>query len=708
MARQKDYDRANHEALAAVAMAFAPATDVPRDRALVKTAITLLLLNFSEKPFNRAEAVKVICDHGSLPELRHGLANDLFEKLILAEIIKPQSEKDNPYYKFGEEFSQKIGDEQNRIDNLIEQVIRDLFDNVSFPQNMMYQLRKEMLFAISRLMETYGKEYAYQIAGRIDAPVIVQYEELVKICQNVISRQMEKYIKPANMAEAIAELFKQKEPHFAKFVFALTQNYYYLRLLGLGGGLATLSEERFKGSEFFIDTNLLFPFLLSESRHHRSILELMEIAQQLNISLYETEITLEELRNLIKYNITILAKAYDEVPDDLVPNTNSVLLWAYRRQKAENSALKPEEFLSRFLSVRDELANEWGITIFDDPIEYKITPEELNRTKKIINESSMKIRWGKPKNESSQEHDAHLYYVVLAERNRSGDKSAWLLTLDRSLSHAAKKLQPKDAIPFCMTLDGFLHIISPYVRADHQQSFSDIFVELVGNNLFPFEETINIDDFLMFTDFDLSIRNLPSEDVKKVMRKVKRQLDGEVPSPDNRSKVAYEVQKALSDPTLKYRTKLEEEIKEQSTKIESLESEKTLEQKKHELEKQQLYTQFESQLEELHRKINELSEEEGEKSVAIEQLTKGHRTLKYLLTVIVSFILLALIAVSVWFIPDDWIGWVKKQILFKITISASLTFIWLMILVRAKSIQIFLGLLALLATIFAAVAAFSG
>ncbi len=706
MVKEREYEHACREALAAVAMAFAPATNIPRERALVKAAITLILLNFGNNTFKRGQAIKTICDHGNLPELRDNLAESLFDNLISSDIIRPQSKGDDPDYRFEESFSQKINAEQNHVDNLIEQVLRDLFDNTNFPQDMMPQLRKEMLLAISHLMEAYGKQYAYQVAGRVDKPIVVQYNELLNICKSSISKKMAQYIKSTDMAGAIAELFKQKEEHFAAFVFALTQNYYYLRLLGLGGGLEALSEERFKGSTFFIDTNLLFPFLFEESRHHRSILELMDIVQQLDISLHETEITLDELRTVINHHRNVFAKVYDEVPEGLVATTNNILLSAYRRQKGRKPDLKPEEFLSEFLDVRKRLENEWGITVFDDPIEYSINPKEIAHTRKIINESSIKIRHGISKGDLSQEHDSHLYYVILAERKRSGENSAWLLTLDTSLFYAAKQLQPEEATPFCMTLDGFLHIISPYIRADHQKSFSDVFVELVGNNLFPFEETIRIDDFLMFTDFDLSIRNLPPEDVKKVIRHVKRQLDGGIPSPDSQAKVAYEVQKALSDPTLKYRTTLEEEIKRRDYMIEQILEERKIDQQKSELEIQKIETCHKSQFTELNLKLNEMDRKNKEDSSQITCLIKRLERNRYFLKVLFSFVLCGSIGIGIWFLPQRYLVFTQKVLLFKMTLSAIALFGFLCILVRTKMTVAILIILSVLSALFCGWVAF--
>ena len=70
-----------------------------------------------------------------------------------------------------------------------------------------------------------------------------------------------------------------------------------------------------------------------------------------------------------------------------------------------------------------------------------------------------------------------MFLLISAERADFGDKSAWLLTLDTSLADAATRLQNASEPSFCMSLDGFLQIMSPYVRADHTQSFADLFVE---------------------------------------------------------------------------------------------------------------------------------------------------------------------------------------------------------------------------------------
>jgi len=695
------YDHTGREALAAAAMAFAPATEVPRERALIRSAIVSLLLNFGDSGFKRSEGIKAICGHGNLPELRVEIGQVLFDKLVSDNILQAEEPEQDGNFRFDAEFSKNAYAEQDRIDTLVDQVISDLFETGGLPHAVIPRLRKELLLVLARLMAEYGKEYAYQVAGRTEEPIVVQRKELVAICQRTMSQKMGEYVTSDKMADAITELFGRKEPHFAAFVFALTQNYYYLRLLGIGGGLEFFSEGRFGGSRFLLDTNMLLPFLLEESRHRRSVLELMEIAEQLNISLHETEITLEELRRVVQYNRTDLAKAFDEVPDELVPNTQSVLLRAYRARRRGEPNLTVQEFLGQFLDVRGTLENEWGVTVFDDPVERTIDSKELNRTEGIINESSVTVRHRK-KGKASLEHDAHAYYVVLAERKRSGDKAAWLLTLDRSLPHAAKKLQPKGSVPFCMTLDGFLHIISPYVRADHQQSFAEMFVELVGNNLFAPEEVIEIEDFLMFTDFDLSVRQLPAVDVKKVIRRVKGALDGGVPLQSERERVAYEVQKALSDPTLKYRTALEEDLKQREAQIKALKEAQDRDREKHDLQVQRIESKQRAKLEELNRKLGAMAEKSKQYEVQMERILKKHKMAWFLFKAFLSLALLGGAVRGCWWFIDSQSNSVTDPLLCKVSVAVAAGAALVGIISPKRWLSVALFILAVLGFLYSA------
>ncbi len=359
-----------------------------------------------------------------------------------------------------------------------------------------------------------------------------------------------------------------------------------------------------------------------------------------------------------------------------------------------------EEYLLEFLNVREHLEKDWGITVFDDPIEREIDTKELSQTKKIMSECSERIR-RRIKPDAALEHDAHLYYVVVAERRRFGNKAAWLLTFDTSLPRAARKLQGKDAVPFCMTIDGFLQIISPYVRADHEQSFAEMFVELVGNNLFPAEKIIEIDDFLMFTDFDLSVRRLPGEDVKKVIRRVKVALDGSIPLDAERQRVAYEVQKALSDPTLKYRTKLEEALKEKESQIKLNEEARERDRQKHDLEVESMESKHRTEFEELNRKLAVMTERGKQYEVQIEGILKKHRVAWFCFKAFGGIVVLALLVRGSWWLVDASSEVVVRPLLCKVSVLVAGVATWVAIISPRRLLSVVLFVLAALTGLYA-------
>ena len=196
-------------------------------------------------------------------------------------------------------------------------------------------------------------------------------ESSVAICRRAMVDSPIPVFTPEMMADAIAELFARREPHFAQFVFSLTQCYYYMRLMGLDGGLQQLSADRFQGAEFFLDTNLLIAFLFEHSRHHRSVLELWELCQQQHISLHTTESTLEELRRVADYHQSIKA-VFDAVPDDLVDKTHSVFLRTYRYQRKTDLGLTVDAFFESIADARDQLKRGWGVTVLDETVEHNV------------------------------------------------------------------------------------------------------------------------------------------------------------------------------------------------------------------------------------------------------------------------------------------------------------------------------------------------
>jgi hypothetical protein len=60
-------DQVKREVLAATALAYAPATDIPRERALAQVAISSLTAAYGETAFTTEQALEEICGHGNSP-----------------------------------------------------------------------------------------------------------------------------------------------------------------------------------------------------------------------------------------------------------------------------------------------------------------------------------------------------------------------------------------------------------------------------------------------------------------------------------------------------------------------------------------------------------------------------------------------------------------------------------------------------------------
>jgi uncharacterized protein YbcI len=698
--------RADRDCLAAVAMAFAPATEVPRERALLRSAIHSLLNTFGSNSFRQSEAVDAIADHGRLPELRPHVVAPLFDRLQMAGIVRKLDEEDDPSFQLDRDFMDKTRDESSRVEGLIAKVVADLFSDISLTSDQKVMLTRDMLLVIAEVMERFGRQYAYQVAGRADGPISVDRRDFVGICKGVLARNNIAGVSPERMADAVAELFASREPHIALFVFSLTQNYFYMRLLGIAGGLAQLNQNRFEGAEFYLDTNIAIACLLQESRHHRSMIELQEVAQHMKVSLHISELTLEELKGVVDHHRSALAKTYDFVPDELVASTRNAFLRSYRERKLRDKDLTPERFLATFSDARQALDSGWHVTVMDEPVEKTVPPTDFSGTRKTLEEFSRQVRHISKK-DHALDHDAHMYYVILSERSRYGDKAAWLLTLDTSLPQAAVVLQGPDAVPFAMTLDGFLQVMSPYVRSDHQQSFAEMYVELVGRNLFPPEEVIQLDDFLLFTDMDLTIQCLPAEDVKKVIRQVKRNLDGKSVSSADKQRVAYEVQKALADPTLKYRVALQQEITLQQKMLDELNEERRQEQRnreqgeeRHRLELERTKREFGTQVADLKVSVHRLEDRANTSEVGLRAEAQRTARLKYALKIVIWGIILGLLAGLAWLVPQQWLSFVKAPLAFRCGICVSAVSAWTGILSKIKSVEVLAFVIVAIGTLF--------
>ena len=92
------------------------------------------------------------------------------------------------------------------------------------------------------------------------------------------------------------EFLKSGDPDDLKLKFCLSQGYYFAQLVGFqNGGFSPLAEEAFKGTCFYLDTNVLLYGLLPDRDDMAVFAELLTLAKRLGISLVVTEATIRRL-----------------------------------------------------------------------------------------------------------------------------------------------------------------------------------------------------------------------------------------------------------------------------------------------------------------------------------------------------------------------------------------------------------------------------
>ena len=219
--------------------------------------------------------------------------------------------------------------------------------------------------------------------------------------------------------------------------------------------------------------------------------------------------------------------------------------------------------------------------------------------------------------------------------------------MDTSLPYAAIDIQEKSSIPFCITLDGFLHIISPYVRIEEQSTFADLFYSLVTRNFSPADEVISLDDLLMFTDHHHSIRHSDPEYLKRIVRHVQNTIDQNLPQEERQKHIAYELQKALSNPDLKIDDRRDKKIKQQEKEIGLLKERMSENERKLNLEKIEIESKhateiagLKNDMHYLRSDLNDFSKKKVEDDIKHQRTNKVNRIT---IEVLASLVLLGIV-----------------------------------------------------------------
>lgn len=547
-----------------------------------------------------------------------GLMEGLVEFELRKSLLRLQSEDKvelSPEHKvFLKETNRKdLEVEISEANNLLKRVSDRVYKLVINHRNEK-ELTRSFLEFVSIVFARFGDQWIKSISRDSVQKDFLREADLSEIYRNIASKHGLPKVQRDSLKALSLRFFEENDPDYNQLKFNLGQSFYITKVLGLNIQEDLFSQNIWKGSLFYLDTNVIFSLLLLEARSNRTLKEFSKICNKIGISLGCSHETIEEIKRVVAYYKNNI-KFFDEIPETLASKIKGTFFETYREEKRKNSKFNVEDLFKPFEDLSKILPGQFGINIIDEAkfIALSRRAEKEKAIQNIFNAKSIEIRKRK-KSDPSLIHD--VFHYLLVEEERKMNEKTWFLSFDASLPYVAADLQKSGEPPFCSKPDTLMQYFSLFLQGEEEiKDFSEAFSIMVAGQLFPSKKIFDIRDFEMFTDMDVEIGQMSPVDIEAALLHVKQTvLKGAVYSRSDFEKVAYELKKVFSA-----RKDKDEIVKRQS---DILEAERRVFQ-----EEKGAYI---SQIEELKQTLNSQNQElarikEGEIVKRREKRLKGQR-----------------------------------------------------------------------------------
>ncbi len=396
-----------------------------------------------------------------------------------------------------------------------------------------------------------------------------------------------------------------RTPEFTTLKWNMSQNYYISKSLGFDPTGTLLSEELFQNAIFYLDTNILIAALGPELRNFNTILAIITACKRLNIEFRICEISILELKIWASRQHQLLEKVLDQIPTETAPKVRSSILQLFNEKKAMNSEITVSDIMSPFEDPKEHLPKSLDADYEDDTWfdENKDSPEIRKFANKIA-QKYLALR-KRNKHEKSALHDSLLMNWI-SKKIKDENEKAWLITMDTSLT--SLKVPSMDRT-CAVNLDSIVQWLSP-LGSSTQESFEEVFAEMIKNWLLPQERVFDLEDFLLFDELNMNCKSLPAEDVEECLRFIRKNAPTLNPHrAKDREKLMYTVSKFFADPGRKYAESID----------------------RMEKEKQELQTQLKLRKQEIEQVKCEMSKNLSEKDHQIEALSDKIKSISYII-----------------------------------------------------------------------------
>jgi hypothetical protein len=283
------------QSLYAAMLRFAPEAGSLRDRVLDRLVLVALLGTSEEDPFRVGTVRENIQFGANTAALRTDIIQNALDRLINERLVEQTDlHKRHAYYLTAKGVG-KINQASESAAALFEPVVDGMLSDTS--SLCTYELGSTVCRRfISECFARFGQEIAKAITGELTR------EELVGTI-NVGAAFQAAIVDLPLSPEAIGSLearcvrfIRSTERRDEELKFNLTQGFFVAQLLGLDSAqFNPIADEAFRGSVFYLDTNvILAPLLSSEAEPFFD--EVVRIAERLGIELRVSRATIDETR----------------------------------------------------------------------------------------------------------------------------------------------------------------------------------------------------------------------------------------------------------------------------------------------------------------------------------------------------------------------------------------------------------------------------
>ena len=531
----------NRQILYAALLKYSPEVGSLRERVLDRVVLVALLGSSSSHPMQLEEIQNLTRVDPKSPALRTDITLDTIERLVKdGKVGQAPSEAKHLYYLT--DTGQSDTDEAAAsASQLFRPVLARMLQNTSgqYPEDVGEVVCRTF---ISECFARFGQQIAKAITGELTTDQLIGAANVAGAFHAAIANVSLPEEAINSLRARCIRFLRSSEQADERLKFKLTQGYYVAQLLGLNSyEFNPLSEDAFRGSLFYIDTNILLGRLLS-NEIARLFDELVRICNALDIDLRVSRATIDETRRVAFTKLENIDELIDKIPAKLMEKTRDDILDAFLEEKSHQSDLTGDLFLERFDHI-PSLLKELRIELYDHSADQIVGNQDLSSECSVINNAAITTRgWGK--SEQVCLHDACHYLLVKNERTNG--RRAWFLTRDNTLSQAAKDLD-QGQLPFCFPLAGFLQSVSPFLEApDAQHSLVDLFSSVLDGEIGDLsgEALFNLTELKIISEFHSDVFSAPEEELVAAFDYVKKNvLEGRPLKDENHTKVALELKK---------------------------------------------------------------------------------------------------------------------------------------------------------------------